>query len=154
MNQRPDEGAVGRRVADRQLPIRRHDPLDEGVGDRPVHDQPPHRRAALARGARGGEHDAANGQLEIRRRRDDRGVVAAEFQQHPAEPLRHPRTDLLTHPHRTRRAHQRHPRVVDHALADLAPAHDQPGHRARRTDVVGGPLGQRLAGQRGQRGEL
>ena len=67
-----------------------------------VHDQPAQRGTALTRGARGGEHDAANGQIEIRRRRDDRGVVAAEFQQHPAEPLRHPRADLLAHPHRTR----------------------------------------------------
>ena len=119
-----------------------------------VHDQPAQRRAALARGARRGEHDAAHREVEIGRRGDDRGVVAAELQQHPAEPLRDPRTDLLSHPHRTGRAQQRHPRIVDQALADLAPAHDQPAHLARRADIVGGALDQRLAGQRGQRRQL
>ena len=51
-----------------------------------VHDQPAQRGAALAGGARRGEHDAAHGQIEIGRRGDDRGVVAAEFQQRLAEP--------------------------------------------------------------------
>ena len=72
----------------------------------------------------------------------------------PAEPLRHPRTDLLSHPHRPGRAQQGHPWVVDQPFADLAPAQYQPAHRPRRSDVVGGPLGQCLAGQRGQRREL
>ena len=126
VDQRSDQGAVGDRVADRQLPVGRHDPLDERVGHRPVHDQPAQRGAPLAGGARGGEHDAAHGEVEIRRRRDDRGVVAAELQQRLAEPLRHPRTDLLTHPHRAGRAHQRDPRVIDQPFADLAPALDQP----------------------------
>ena len=36
--------------------------------------------------------------------RDDRGVVAAEFQQRPAEALGDPRTDLPAHPHRPGRA--------------------------------------------------
>ena len=52
------------------------------------------------------------------------------------------------------RAQQRHPWVVDQPFADLAAAQNQPAHRARRADVVGGPLGQRLAGQRGQRRQL
>ena len=154
MDQRPDEGSVGVGITDGQLPVGRHDPLDEGVGDRTVHDQPAQRRAALARGARGGEHDAAHGQLEVRRRRDDRGVVATEFQQHPAEPLGHARTDLLAHPDRTGRAHQCDARVVDQAFADLASAHDQLAEMLRRPDILGGPFGQRLTGQRGQRGEL
>ena len=154
VNQGSDEGAVGFGVADGQLPVGRHDPLDEGVGDRGVHDQPAQRRAALTRGARRGEHDAAHCQVEVGRRRDDRGVVAAEFEQDPAEPLGHPRADLPAHSHRTGRAEQCDARIVDQAFADLTPTHDETTHRRRRADVVGGPLGQRLAGQRGQRGEL
>ena len=53
------------------------------------------RRAALPGGARRGEHDAAHCEVEVGRRGDDRRIVAAEFQQHLAEPLRDARADLL-----------------------------------------------------------
>ena len=92
-----------------------------------VGDHPAQRRAALTRGARRGEHDAAHGEVEIGRRRDDGRVVAAEFEQRLAEPLRDPRADLLAHPHRTGRADQRDARIVDQLLADLPAALDRVG---------------------------
>ena len=119
-----------------------------------MHDHPPQRRTALPGRARGGEDDAAHRQIQIGRRGDDRGVVAAQLQQRPAEALRDPRAHLLTHPHRAGCAQQRHPRVVDELLADLATAQDQPAHLARGAHIIGGAFDQRLAGQRGQRRQL
>ena len=67
---------------------------------------------------RGREHDAAHGQVEVGRRRHDRGVVAAELEQQPAEPAGHPRRDGAAHAGRAGRAEQRDARVVDQRLAD------------------------------------
>ncbi len=124
VDQRPDQRAGGRRVADRQLPVGGHDPLDDVVGHRAVHDQPAQAGAALAGGAGGGEHDGAHRQVQVGRRRDDGRVVAAQFQQHPAEPPGHPWADLLAHPHRAGRGQQRDPRIVDQPLAEVAAAHE------------------------------
>ena len=49
---------------------------------------------------------------------------------------------------------QRHPRIVDELFADLAAALDQPAHGLRRPHIGGGPLDQRLAGDRRQRRQL
>ena len=49
---------------------------------------------------------------------------------------------------------QRHPRIVDQLLADLAAALDQPADLAGAPDIGAGPLDQRLARQRGQRRQL
>ena len=56
------------------------DALDELVVDRPVHDQAAQAGAALAGGAGGREDDATQCQVEVGRRGDDRGVVAAELE--------------------------------------------------------------------------
>ena len=56
-------------------------------------DEPAHGRAALAGRARGGEDDAAHGQVEVGDGRDDGGVVAAELEQAAAEAGRDPRRD-------------------------------------------------------------
>ena len=101
------------RVADRQRPVGRGHPLDHGVRDRLVHDQPPQRRAPLARGAGGGEDDAAHGEVEVGRRRDDGGVVAAQLEDRPAEAGGHPRRDRGAHPLRSGRADQRDARAVE-----------------------------------------
>ena len=50
-----------------------------------MHDQPPQRRAPLAGGAGRREHDAADGEVEVGRRGDDRRVVAAELEEAAAE---------------------------------------------------------------------
>ena len=76
----PTSVPVRGRIADRQPLVDRQQPVAQLVGDRLVHDQPPQRRAALAAGADGGEHDRPHGQVEIGRRRDDHAVVAAELQ--------------------------------------------------------------------------
>ena len=104
VDQRADQCAVDPGIADRQLPVCGHDAFHELVGHRGVHDQSAQRRTPLSCGARRGEHDAAHGEVEVGGRCDDGGVVAAQFEQRLAEPLRHPRPDLLAHPHRTRRA--------------------------------------------------
>ena len=154
MNQRTDQRAVGGRVADRQRLVRGDDPFDQPVGHRPMRDYPSQRRTALPGRAGGREDDAAHRQIQVGRRGDDRGVVAAQLQQRLAESLRHPRADLLTHPHRTRCAQKRDPRVVDEQLADLAATQDQPAHFARGAHIIGGAFDQRLAGQCGQRCQL
>ena len=65
-------------------------PLDQVADDRLVHDQPPQRRTPLAAGAGGGEGDRPHGQIQVGRRGDDHGVVAAEFQQRAARAARRP----------------------------------------------------------------
>ena len=154
VDQRPDQRAVGRGVADGQAAVGRHDALDEGVGHRAVRDHPAQRGAALTSRARGGEHDAAHRELEVGRRRHDRGVVAAEFEQRLAEPLGDPRPDLAAHAYRTRRRHQRDPRVVDQQFADLARALDQSAYGTRSPYINGGTFDERLACDGGQRGEF
>ena len=66
VDQRPDEHAALRGIADRELLVDRQDSIAQFVGDRFVHDQPPQRRAALAAGAGRGEHDRAHGQFANR----------------------------------------------------------------------------------------
>ena len=81
VDQRADERSVGERVADRQSREHLGERAHELVGDRLVRDHAPERRAPLAGSPRGGEHDAAPRELEVRGRRHHRGVVAAELEQ-------------------------------------------------------------------------
>ncbi|CKO04672.1 Uncharacterised protein [Mycobacterium tuberculosis] len=144
----------GRRVTDRQLAIGADDACHHIVSHRAVHDQPAQAGAALTCGAGRGEHDAAHRQLQVGRRRHNGRVVAAQLQQHPPEAPGDAWTDLLAHPHRTRRRQQRNPRVVDELRTTLGAAQQQAAHRGRRADISGGPTEQRLAGQRRQRRQL
>ena len=96
--------------------------------DRLVDDQPPQRRAALAAGAGGGEGDRAHRQLQVGRRGDDHGVVAAEFQQRPAQPSGHSLSHRPAHRARPGRRDQRQLLGVGHRLADVGAADDQAGH--------------------------
>ena len=142
---------VVERRADRQRLVGRGDPLDELVDDRGVRDHPAQRGAALPGGAGRREHDAAHGEVEVGRRRDDRGVVAAELEQQPAEAAGDARRDGAAHPGRAGGAEQRDARVVDERLADLGAAEDHaPTIAGRRADAAGGLGDQRLAGQRGE----
>ena len=88
-------------------------------------DQPPQRRATLARGPGRREQDRPLGQLEVRARAHDHRIVAAQLEQRPAEALRDPRTDRAAHRRRSGRRDQRDARVVDQRLADLAAALDE-----------------------------
>ena len=87
--------------------------------------------------------------------RDDRGVVAAELQQGPAEAVGDPRPDRAAHPGRPGGAEQRDAGVVDQRLADVGAADDDLAEaaRARRARRWPGRAG-RAGGQGGQRGVL
>ena len=100
------------------------------VGDRFVDDQPAQRRAALAAGADGGEDDRADGEIEIGRRRDDHAVVAAEFEQRPAEPLGDGFGNGAAHRHGAGGRDERHLRRRGELLADVGAA-DRRASRCR-----------------------
>ena len=117
-----------------------------------MHEQPPQRRAALARRAHGREGDGADCEIEIGRRRDDGGVVAAELQDRAGETGGEARADGAAHGGRTGRRDDGDAGVVDQSLADVAAADQnlrqavgrvaKPPHRA---------LDDRLRGQRRER---
>jgi hypothetical protein len=87
--------------------------------------QPAQRRAALTGGAHRPERHRAQRQVEIRRRRDDRGIVAAELEDRLAEAARDALADRPPHPGRSGRRDQGHAGIVDQRFADLAAADDQ-----------------------------
>lgn len=151
MDQRPDQGSLGGRIAHRQALVGGDDARHQRVDHAAVRDDAAQRRAALPGGACGGEHDAAHREIEVGRRGDDGGVVAAELQQHLAEPLGHARADLLAHPDRPRRTHQRDTRIVHQLLADLTATQDQARNGTGNPDVSRCAFQQRLAGDGGQR---
>src|SRR3546814_4820981 len=75
--------------------------------------EPAHRRAALTSGAHGTKCDSPQRQLEIGRGGDDRGVVAAEFEDRFAETARHALADGAAHACRTGCRDHRQTRIVD-----------------------------------------
>ena len=77
-----------------------------------VHDQAAQARAALARCSDRREEDAADDEVEVGARRDDRRVVPAELEERAAEPRSHPRRQLLAHRRRARRGDERDAIVV------------------------------------------
>jgi len=97
VHERADEGAIGQWRANGQRLVGGLDLRDELVGDRGVRDDPTQGGAALPGGAGGGEHDGAHGQIEVGRRRDDRRVVAAEFEQQATEATGDPRCHRAAH---------------------------------------------------------
>jgi hypothetical protein len=76
--------------------------------------------AALTRRAHGGKGYAANSQVEIRRWRHDRGVVAAKLEKRSAEARGYPRSDRPAHGRRPRCRDKRNVRVIDECLAGSA----------------------------------
>lgn len=125
-DERSDEGVLVERVADGELGVRGRQSGDEGVGDVAVDDEAAQGGAALSGGARGGEDDALDGEVEIRGGRDDGRVVAAELQQAPSETGRDAGTDLAAHAGRAGGADERDARVVHELLADGAVPQQQP----------------------------
>ena len=92
------------------------------------------RRAALAGRADGGEEHAADDEVEVGARRDDRGVVAAELEQRAAEAGRDARRQLLAHLRRARGRDERDPRIVGelHGAVGAADHELREARRARR----------------------
>ena len=117
-------------------------------------DDAAHGRAALARSPGGREHDPADREIKISRRRDDRGVVAAELEQGAPEARGNPGRDLSAHPLRAGRAHERDARVIDERCSAGAVADDDLMHIGGRTGLGDCPVEDRGAGTRGERGEL
>ena len=98
VDQRADQGAVVvERVADRHLAPDLDEARHKRVIDAVVHEQAAKGGAALPGGAGGGEHDAAQRQVQVRARGDDGRVVAAQLQQDAAKALSHLRADLPSH---------------------------------------------------------
>src|SRR5438046_2290235 len=91
-----------------------------------MHEQPPQRRAALARCTHGREGDGADCKIEVGRGRDDGSVVAAEFKDRTGEAGGETRADVAAHCGRTRSRYDRHSGVGDESLANIATATDRP----------------------------
>src|SRR5512140_4022965 len=79
VDERTDQRAFLERIADRQAAIGGLEPLHQGLMHRFMDDEAPQRRASLARGADGGECDRPQHEVEVRARRDDRRIVAAQL---------------------------------------------------------------------------
>ncbi|KGS35373.1 hypothetical protein X945_5803 [Burkholderia pseudomallei ABCPW 107] len=122
IDQRADERARFERIAHLHRCERLLEARQQLIGDAAVHDQPAQRRAALARGADRGERHRAHDEIEIRARRDDHPVVAAELENAAREPPAQHLRDLDAHPHAARRGHERHLRRRAQRLADIAAA--------------------------------
>ena len=154
VDERSHEHPVIGRRADAQRLVGGDDLVDELIGDGLVHDQPAQGRAALAGGAGRGEDHPAQGQVDVRARRHDGTVVAAELEQDPAEALGHDGADLTSHPHRAGRRDQGHSIISDHDVADVPTADEDGCEVLRRPHLGGGPRQQRLRSEGGEHGVL
>src|SRR5215472_15514200 len=120
-----------------------------------MHEQPPQRRAALARRTHGREGDGADREIEIGRGRDDSSVVAAELKDRTGEAGGETWADVATHCGRTRSRYHRYSGVGDESLANIAAADHHPGEAVGR--VAKSPhraLDECLCGQRRERSLL
>jgi hypothetical protein len=81
VDQRPDERIGGQRAADLEARECAFRPRADRLIPGGVQAQAPQRRVALPGGAGGTERDRADRAVLLRQRRDDRRVVAAEFEQ-------------------------------------------------------------------------
>src|SRR5215472_17942550 len=91
-----------------------------------MHEQPPQRRAALARRAHGREGDGADCEIEIGRGRDDSSVVAAELKDRTGEAGGETWADIAAHRGRTRSRYHRHSGVGDESLTNITAADHDP----------------------------
>ena len=76
--------------------------------------------ATLAGGTHRREGDAAQREIEIRRGRDDGGIVAAELEQRARKALGKARANLPAHRGRAGRRNQRHAMILDDGGADVS----------------------------------
>ncbi|MNQ73476.1 hypothetical protein D3C85_882070 [compost metagenome] len=154
VDQRTDQ-VVFSRIADAHLGIGRFHPCHDFVLHRAMDDQAAQGGATLAGGADGGKEDAAHRQAQVGARREDHGVVAAQFKNAAAEARRHLGTDLATHASAAGGTDQRNARVVHKYRAGLAIA-DYQLTQARRggAERFHGNVEQGLAGQCSERGFL
>ncbi len=119
-----------------------------------MHDHPAQRRAPLAGGAGGGERDAAHDEFDVGRRRDDRRVVAAEFEDAATESGGDDAGDLLAHSRRAGRADERDAGVRHQRGADVGAAEQNLAEVFGSVDSGGRLLEQGTGGDRGQRRQV
>src|SRR5262249_61609304 len=79
VDERTDERSFLARIADLDRGVDLRDARHYALIDLVMHEQPPQRRAALARCTHRRKRDGADCEIEIRRGRDDGSVVAAEL---------------------------------------------------------------------------
>ncbi len=113
------------RVAEAELAVSLLQPLLHVVVDARVDNQPPRAGAALPGGTDRPEHNGRNRDRHIGPRRDDDGIVTAQFQQAFAQSSPYGFGYGLAHAGTARGRHQGNPSVVGDPLAHVASAHDQ-----------------------------
>ena len=116
-----------------------------------VDDETAQAGAPLPGRADGGEGDASNGEVEVGRGSDDRGVVATELEDQPTEPAGDDRSDGAAHPRRPGRRHDRDVGVGGERGADVGSSVQDLIEAAGSPELDGGLLEQRIARQCGQR---
>ncbi len=116
-----------------------------------VDDEPAQAGAALTGRADGGEGDATDGEVEVGGGRDDRGVVAAELEDQPAEATGDDRSDGTAHPRRSGRRHDGDIGVGGEGGTDVGTSLEHLVETTRSAELGGGALEQGVACQRGQR---
>src|SRR6516165_3166071 len=113
-----------------------------------MHEQPPQRRAALARRTHGRERDGADCEIEIGRGRDDGSVVATELKYRTGEAGGETWADVAAHCGRTRSRYDCHSGIGDESLANIAATNHNRGQAVGRvTKSPHRALDDRLCGQ-------
>ena len=102
--------------------------------------------------ADGAEDDRGHRQIEIRRLVDDNGIVAAEFEQAPAEPLRHTNCHLTPDVGRAGERQQRNPAVIDQPRREFCAGVDEKLKNRRYGMPFQDAVANVLHGNRTQRG--
>ena len=156
VDQRPDERAFAPRIADLHLAVCALEACHQLAADTLVRDEAAQRRAALPAGSDGAEEHSAHREIEIRRRRHDHRIVAAELEQRSTEARRDTRSDGSAHARRAGGADQRYAMIIDEQLADLRVADDHLGEpvgcgSSGLREACAGSAEERLTGERGER---
>ena len=155
VNQRPDMRGIVERRSDPQGGEGRGQALDKGFADAVVDDEAAQGGAALAAGSGCRKHRAAQREVEVGAGRDDRGVVAAEFEDRTGEALGEAHCDILSHPHAARRADDRDVGVIgDRGAASRIADYDLHQIVGRQIIIVRRFRQQPGKGERGERGFL
>ena len=152
IDQRAHEDARRHRIADLRRSPGGPQARDQRICNLFVHEQAAHRGAALAGRAECGKGDGAHRQVKIRRRTDDGGIVAAEFEDRLAEARRHDGRYGASHPRRAGGRDDGDTRIGSKLCAGFWSA-DQAGRKAIRriAELARRPREDRHHGKRCQR---
>ncbi|QTK81409.1 Hypothetical protein AT6N2_L0496 [Agrobacterium tumefaciens] len=155
VDQRADECGTFQRIADGDGGIGFLQTRHQLVIDAVMHEKAAKRGAALAGRAHGAKGDGAQRHVEIGRRADDAGIVAAEFQNGAGEALCQARADITAHAGGAGGRDERYLWMIDQRLANSAVTDQQLGQAFRRIAKAGrGALENALNGKSRERGLL